>query len=132
MFLTQDDLYTDMYREQLDAVSRQDSARINTGIKTAIAEVGGYLNDQYDTQVLWAQAGEDRHPLILSLATKVALWHITITLEEIPQSIEDGFNHAIKTLEKIQAGKLSVELPRKSDDEGEITSIKHGTINNRY
>ena len=131
-FVTRTDLNLDMHAEIIDNVTRQDSAKVDSDIETAIAEVDSYLNQKYDTTELWQQTGDNRNKLIKHLVIHVALWHICSLLDEIPPSVVDNYEHAEKLLDKIANGKIGINLPLLTDEEGEDLFIKHGTTSKRY
>lgn len=121
-----------MYAEIIDNVTRADSSKVDNDIETAIAEVDSYLNQKYDTTALWNQTGGDRNKLIKHLTVHVALWHICSLLDEIPPAVTDNYEHAEKLLDKIANGKIGINLPLLTDDEGEDLFIRHGNTTKRY
>ncbi len=141
MFITENDLKLGIYKEKLDAITREDANHIQENILSSLAEIDTYLNGIYNTDLLWAQTGTERNALIKRLAIHISLYNICCPLEEIPASIVDNYEGAVKMLEKIRDGKNILKgVPRGIDEngDGEIDEtetndvIVSGGINNRY
>jgi len=133
MFLNENDLGSSIYSEVLAAISRDDQTFIDSNIGRAIEEVDGYLNQKYDTEVLWAQTGAGRNKTVLGLCVDVALYHIHSVTEETPVIIRERYDYAKSALKDIRRGDIRLTgIPLISDLGGSDNEIIGGTISNRY
>lgn len=142
MFITEKDLKLGMYKEHLDAITREDSETIEDNIETSLAEIDTYLNGIYNTDSLWLQVGKERNPFVKKLAISITLYNICSPLEKIPEAIVDNHKAAIEMLEKIRDGKNILKgVDRQGVDENQDGKIEEkeldsiiisGGINNRY
>lgn len=120
MFITPQELSSHLYSEQVSAISRSDERLLIAAIDGAIAEAKSYLGD-YDTDRIFKEEGEARHPLLLILVKDIAVWHFVClcnagTLLELR---EKRYNDAKAWLTAVQKGNLSPDLPtRDSDHDG--------------
>lgn len=121
-----------MYPEVVDAISREDTLKVDESIETAISEVDSYLNQKYDTESLWAQTGTARNKMIKHVTIHLALWHLCSPLDEIPASVDDNYKHAEKILDKISSGKIGLSLPILKDSENNELFIRRGNSSKRY
>jgi hypothetical protein len=121
--LTRADFNTHLYPELIDAIERDDDTKLETAIKVSILLAKGYMS-RFDKVMLFSASGEDRDEMLLMLLKDLAIWNFiiianpNISVEFHRQRYED----AIKTLEKIQAGKLVPHgWPPASTPEGSDT-----------
>lgn len=122
MFIVEDELKTHLRSEQLVAITRNDDTIAPAAIDGAITEAKGYLGD-YNTEEIFSKTGSERHPLLLIFVKDIAVWHF-ITLSPVGTQTEvreKRYDRAIKWLEGVQAGKITIELPKKTDAAGNIT-----------
>ncbi len=124
MFIVEDELKTHLRSEQLSAISRNDDTIAPAAIDGAISETKSYLGD-YDTEEIFSKTAGERHPLLLIFVKDIAVWHFIIlcnvgTQFEIRQK---RYDRAIKWLEGVQAGKITIELPKKTDADGNATKV---------
>lgn len=106
MLLTAD-LKTHLYTEQITAISRNDTELMEEAIAAAIVEAQGYLS-RYDIDTIFATTGTDRDKALLMWLKDIATWHF-ITLANAGADLEfrqERYKQAIKSLEKIQSGKI--------------------------
>ncbi len=74
MYLTIEDMYTHIYKENMETISRGDDAAMLSAIDAAVAEASGYLT-KYDTGRIFAAEGRDRNPILLLFVKDIAAWH---------------------------------------------------------
>jgi hypothetical protein len=136
MFITEEDLGQSIYNEVLHAVSREDSGFINRNIGRAIKEVDGYLNQKYDTAVLWAQIDDSREQTILGIVIDVALYHIHSVLEEVPVIRRERYDYAKSDLKDIRKGEIRLSgiplLTETNTEDESLSEIISGTNSKRY
>ncbi len=108
MFCTPEDIYTVIYEEKVEAISREDEKPLDDAIRAAVAEVGGYLG-RYDLDGMLEKEDDERDFFLLSIIKTVAAWHfITLANVGVDYNIfRQRYEDAIEYLEKIQAGKAS-------------------------
>ena len=63
-YLNIEDMYTHIYQENMDAISRGDDAVMLSAIDAAIEEASGYLT-KYDTQKIFSARGSERNAILL-------------------------------------------------------------------
>lgn len=73
-YLTIEDMYTHIYKENMDTISRGDDAAMLSAIDAAIAEASGYLT-RYDTKKIFAATGKNRNAILLLFVKDIAAWH---------------------------------------------------------
>ena len=119
MYLTKEDFKSHLYAEILNKIIRNDDAVFNHALKAGIGEAKGYMN-LFDLDKIFGT--EDAAPVyinefIKSLIKDVVCWHLVklsnpnVNLELFRTAYED----AIKTLEKVQRGKVDFNFPPKID-----------------
>ena len=123
MFIEKADLGQSIYTEVLDTISRADQTFIDSNIGRAVEEVDGYLNQKYDTEVLWAQVAPNRNKTIKGLCVDVSLYHIHSVTEETPVIIRERYDYAKTMLKDIRKGEIKLTgIPLLADDEDETNN----------
>nr|DAW46659.1 MAG TPA: head to tail adaptor [Caudoviricetes sp.] len=129
-FLTQEDLKTHLREEATGLITRGDEAITAAAIDSAIAEMKSYLND-YDLSAIFAATGEDRHPLLLTFAKDIAVYHL-INLCNYGSGYErrkERYEQAVAWLKSVQKGFVTPDLPRKASGDGTTGGIYRFTSN---
>lgn len=113
-FITVEELSTHLYGELVAAISREDEDIPQRAIDGAVYEVKGYLGD-FDTDSIFSETGNDRHPLILIYTKDIAVWHfIVLANPNIEINLrEKRYDNAIAWLKGVQARKITPDLPLK-------------------
>lgn len=121
--LTRQDFNTHLYPELIDAIERDDHTKLETAIKASTLLAKGYMS-RFDKTALFSATGEDRDEMLLMLLKDLTIWNFII-IANPNISIEYHqvrYEQAIKTLEKIQSGKLVPDgWPSASTPEGSDT-----------
>lgn len=105
--VTPDDFDNTMYSELRDAISRNDADVLNDAIASAEAEAQGYLS-RYDTDTLFALAGDNRDKSLVMYICDIAAWHF-IALANANVDLElrrTRYEDAMRALRDIQSGKI--------------------------
>lgn len=123
-FLTPDELKTVAYSYQINEITEADDDIILQAIETGTQEVQGYLmpNNKkeyadgrlvYDVAAIFATIGNNRHALLLQYTKVCALWHLLIlcNVDIIYENVKDRYDRAIKYLEKVNKGDVTLNLP---------------------
>lgn len=130
-FLTVEDMYTHIYQENIDTISRGDDAVMLSAIDAAIEEASGYLTN-YDVKKIFAATGNSRNAILLLFVKDIAAWHFVnlcnagtdLTLRE------KRYDRAIEWLKNNQ-NRNNPSLPALDDDSGAPGSLPpfgHGQL----
>lgn len=86
-------------------------AKLNGAVNAAIAEMEGYLNNRYSSNLLFDATGTSRNSLLVLKCTDMAVYHV-LTLNN-PEAMTDlrkeRYDNAIMVLNQIN--KLELNLP---------------------
>jgi phage gp36-like protein len=118
-YLTQAELKTHIYGENVTAITRSDATIVTAAIDAAIAEAKGYLN-AYDIATIFAATGTARNALLLVFVKDIAAWHLVVLSNagvEL-QLRQDRYERAIAWLKAVQKGEIVPDLPEAVDDDG--------------
>jgi hypothetical protein len=134
MFIDPAELKTVVYQYQIDEITENDSDIIVTAIMTAIEETKLYLRNTYDCDVIFAQTGAARNPLIAEYVKGIALWHIIrlSNVDMIYTQVKERYDRIIKALTAISAGELSPDLPHLTAPDGTIAMKLHIFSNRKF
>lgn len=75
-FLAKSDLSLSILLDELDEITRADSAIVTQGLSAAEAEARAYLYDSYDTEAIFAASGTARHAMVLQCCVDMAIYRI--------------------------------------------------------
>lgn len=122
MFLTIEELYTHLYEESVDTISRKDETIPLAAIDTAIAEAWGYLG-AYDRDKIFSAEGPERNPLLLTFVKDIAVWHFcTLCNAGVEMQLrQDRYERAIDWLRLVQRAEIKPNLPGIEDADGDGT-----------
>lgn len=73
-FLEIQEMFTHIYPEDMEVISRGDDAAMLSAIDAAVEELSGYLT-KYDAQKILGAKGTERNPILLLFAKDIAAWH---------------------------------------------------------
>ena len=73
-FITPEELETHLYKENIEAISREDETILTAAIDAAIEEAYGYLG-AYDRKRIFEATGSQRNALLLIFVKDIAVWH---------------------------------------------------------
>lgn len=121
-FLTTEELYTHLYAESIETISRGNDAIPLAAIDTAIAEAYGYLG-AYDRDKIFAAEGEHRNALLLTFVKDIAVWHF-LCLSNVGvelQMRQNRYERAIDYLKAVQRAEIKPNLPVVEDSNGDGT-----------
>jgi phage gp36-like protein len=107
-FLTQAELKTHLYGENVTSITRSD-----------IAEAKGYLA-AYDIDTIFAATSTSRNALLLTFVKDIAAWHLLVLSNAgvEMQLRQDRYERAITWLKAVQKGDIVPDLPKAVDDDG--------------
>jgi phage gp36-like protein len=118
MFLTQNDFITLVKDKNLQQILESESATFNIVANETVAQVKSYLFERYDTSTIFAKEGTERDDYLVKLCKHIAIYEL---YKRLPKYIPDNqreldYKEAITALEKIAAGEIGLDLPRKIVD----------------
>jgi len=122
-FLTQEELSTHLYAENIDAITREDDTLVVASIDTAIQEAKGYLG-AFDKDAIFAATAGSRNALLLTFVKDIAAWHL-INLCNAGSDLklrQDRYERAIAWLKGVQKGDITPDLPVITT-EGETSAV---------
>ncbi len=108
-FISKADLGQNIYDEILSGITRGKDEKITTACSEAQEEVAGYICAQYDSADLFAKEGDARNKTILSLCRIIAIYRLHSACNTMPEIRRLEYEDAVKTLGKIQAGKILLQ-----------------------
>lgn len=126
MYISKEELSTHLYDYQVDQITEQDDSLVSSAIDTAVAEVKAYLANRYDTDTIFAAAGEQRSPLVVEHVKVCAVYRLLLlcNVDAIYERYEKAYLRTIDFLKQVADGLLTPDLPYKPAVNGNPT----GTI----
>lgn len=124
MFLQEEDYLAQIREEDLSDLTITEDIR-QKAEAMAQEEICSYLDQRYDTAIVFFQTGDDRNPLIVMYYIDIALYHLfsNVTPRDVPDIRTIRYEKAIKWLEKVAAGRLNPTLPLLSSGNNGSTNI---------
>lgn len=130
MFLTNEEMKTHLYAENIKVIQRDDETILTAAIQGALVEAKGYLK-AYDIDKAFGAVGNERNPLLLIWVKDIAVWHFLILCNAGHELglREKRYNQAIAWFRGVQKGDIDPDLPVKEDESGGNTAgiIKFGS-----
>jgi phage gp36-like protein len=125
-YLTIPELYSHLYQETVDEITRGDDTKAQEAIDAAIEEARGYLSG-YDTDAVFNATDNDRNPVLLLYVKDIAVWHlINVANPGIDyQSKMDRYEKATHWLGKVQSGKVNPNLPLPEAPTNEYGNVEN-------
>jgi phage gp36-like protein len=111
-FLTQEELKTHLYAENIDVITREDDTLVVAAIDAATQEAKGYLG-AFDKTAIFAAVADARNALLLTFVKDIAAWHL-INLCNAGSDMklrQDRYERAIAWLKDVQKGNITPDLP---------------------
>lgn len=136
IYLTDEDLKADSFQRYIDEsigdfVEAKGKAEI-----VAISIAKTYLSGRYNTDAVFDQTSPIRNGLLTEILVKLTLGKIfgRNAARKLPGDIKEDYEWAIETLEKLNAGKLKIDLPGPVDENGNVksTSMWGSNRNDNY
>jgi hypothetical protein len=124
--------YADHIRNgYLDQITQATDSKLDKAESKAIAYMKGFLSSRYDVEQIFNKTGDNRDPIILSLAIDITLFnlHKLINYNKIPKFRVDAYNEAKEWLKGVQALMINpIGLPvPEGPDEGTKDYIVYGS-----
>jgi len=121
-YLTIEDLKTDSFERFIDESSKDFEAAIDKAEKRAIGKVKPYLRDNYDVGAIFDAEMPIRDEALVDILVILTLskLHGRNSARKLPKG--DDVDDAMKELDKIAAGKITLELPLPVNEDGNVES----------
>jgi len=121
MFVTEEDYRVVIGEKTMEVIIQSVPQSMEVAEKEAIEEISGYLRPKYDCDAIFRQEGEQRNHQLVMYVCDIALYH---TVAAMPQRMgyevrKERYERAVKWLEGVQAGKIVLDLPLATDDDGD-------------
>lgn len=118
-----------IHREILDSLLKGDAQAdpqlVEICEDRAIAEMKSYLGTFYDTDLIFAQRGCSRHPLILMMCIDIAVYHIFCIHNpyKLSEVRKERYERAVTWMKEVSKGLVIIDgAPRLHQDEAENSS----------
>lgn len=136
-FIEIEDLYTIIYQEQIEAISREDPAIPNFAIGAAIEEAKGYLEPRYNSTEIFSKTGTNRSKVVLLMVKDMAVYHmICLSNPGVDfEKMKARYERAERYFRQLQKGEINPpDLPRNEEDSGGGTILMNSNDkrNNHY
>lgn len=121
MFITKEDFSITIRPYEIDQITDGDDTIVDMAISAAVGEMKPYLF-RYDTDKIFAAAGDGRHPLLVRFAVDIAVFEL-VSIARPDQDLENRralYKRAIDWLKQVKNEEMPVDLPLKeegTDDE---------------
>lgn len=113
-YLELHELYTHIYEENADTISRGDDTIPLAAIDAAVSEAKGYLG-RFDTDNIFGARGKQRDALLLVFVKDLASWHfVNLCNAGVDMDLrEKRYDRAVEWLKAVQKGNVTPDLPEK-------------------
>lgn len=122
IYLTLDDLKTDSFERFINESTQDFTASIDKAEKRAIGKVKPYLRDNYDVEAIFDVDMPIRDEALVDILVILTLSKIHGRNSARKYADKEDVDKAMKELDKIAAGKITLELPLPVDDDGNVES----------
>jgi len=112
MYLTNDEIKTHLYTDNVDVITRGDDTIVTAAVDAAVSEAKGYLS-AFDRDAIFGALAEARNALLLTFVKDIASWHL-LNLCNAGSDMklrQDRYDRAIEWLKAVQKGNVSPDLP---------------------
>lgn len=118
-FIISDDYL--LYKRQniIDQLTGTNPVHLDAAESTALAVIKDALHSRFDTDTIFSTTGTDRPPQVVRWAIVLSLYYIYQRVADalVPERILNDYDEVIGILKDISDGKMSVDLPRLTNDE---------------
>lgn len=124
IYIKDNDLKTESFQRFIDDSTADFPDVKNTAELKAIGIVKTLLKGRYNVSLIFNIDEPIRDEYLADIITKITISKIfgRNAGRKLPSDIKEDFDWAMKQLEKINAGRLTLELPVKTDEGGNPTA----------
>lgn len=116
-FLTQEELKTVATDEVVNIITNEDKSIVATIIDESIDLMKSYLFRYYNTDAIFSAEADQRSKIILKYLKDIVIHEVYIRrTKRLNEVAKLRYDEALIWLEKLTAGKIDLELPRKQVD----------------
>lgn len=116
-FLVESDLHLSILQDELDEITRGDTAIVTQAMLAAETEMRQWLYDTFDVDTAFAQTGTSRHALLVQYGSDIAIYFI-VARGMGGQDFEDRksrYDRAIAWFKSAAKTELYSDLPRRTE-----------------
>lgn len=116
-FLTTNDLYQSILQDELDEITRGDTAVVAQALLAAETEMRQWLYDTFDVDTAFATTGANRHALLVQYGVDLAIYYL-VARGMGGQDFDDRksrYDRAINWLKSAAKTELYADLPRRAE-----------------
>ncbi len=117
IYLNLEDLKTDSFERFINESSKDFKDSINKAEKRAIGKVKPYLRDRYDVNAIFDARAPLRNQALIDILCTLTLSKLHHRNAARKFSDSEAIEQAMKELDKIAAGKITLALPPALEDE---------------
>lgn len=130
-FVQKEDLYLSILQDELDEVTRDNTAIALQAVSAAEAEGRAYLFDSYDVETIFGAAGTARHAMVLQCCVDIAVYRIVAACQAgiNMEDREMRYNAAKSWFKSVAKMKTYADLPRRTATKQ--THIRYGSQKKR-
>ncbi|MGB1307520.1 MAG: phage protein Gp36 family protein [Oceanihabitans sp.] len=120
IYITEDDLKTESFERFIDESTKDFPDVKNTAELKAIGLCITLLKGRYDVAVIFDETTPIRDEYLADIVTKLTIYKIfrRNAARKLPTDLKDDYDWAMKQLEKINAGRLTLDLPLAGSTSG--------------
>lgn len=113
IYLTPEDLKTDSQERHITDSTADTPDVLEKIEKATIGIVSTFLSPRYDTQLVFAEGAPIRDEVLVDLMVKIALYKLfrRNAARKVGTDTKEDYSWAMKQLEKIQSGRITLDLP---------------------
>jgi phage gp36-like protein len=129
-FLTKDDYKGWLSTDLLDQITGGDDTALDNPELMAEQRIKDATLAKYNTDAEFAKSGSSRNRTLLRWMLSIACYFIyhDIADDDIPARVIKDYDDCVAELEKVAAGKLSVDFDRLTETDGTTTTLfKYGS-----
>ncbi|QQV91571.1 adaptor protein [Winogradskyella phage Peternella_1] len=123
IYINAEDLKTDSYQRFIDESTSDFEGVIDKCELTAIGITKTLLKGRYDVALIFDETEPIRDEFLAEIIVKLTMYKIIgrNAARKVPTDLKTDFDWAMSQLEKINAGKVSLDLPFPTDEDGNST-----------
>jgi phage gp36-like protein len=139
-YINKDDLLTwiqePLLNGSITGEDRQPDDTVLDNIESDVIDlVKGYLNGRYKSNEIFDSTPVIRNGILVQIISMTVIYRVIRrnAARKVPEDIHDNYGDAIKLLERIQSGVLTLEnIPPVTADDGTTASLVYGNNTNEY
>lgn len=131
IYLTPEDLIADSQERFITESSADAPGVLDTIEKTVVALAISFLSGRYDTALVFALGAPVRNEMLVDIMAKIMLYKLfrRNAARKVSTDIKEDYEWAMRQLEKLQTGRITVNLPAPTD-EGSFSNTIFGNNTN--